>query len=91
MFPGLYVKSVSTIANMSKANYFYIIAYPEYSGFRIEHDPVFTAYIAATETSPIDDVRGIGAIVLLLLIAAVLAIVALVFVLRRKTKVKVAT
>jgi hypothetical protein len=89
MFPGLYAESVSTIANMSKANYFYIIAYPEYSGFRIEHDPVFTAYIAA-ETSPIDGVRGNGGIVLLVLIAAVVAIVALVFVLRRKREVKVA-
>ena len=90
MFPGLYAKSVSTIANMSKANYFYIIAYPEYSGFRIEHDPVFTAYIAATETSPIDGVRGIGGIVLVVLVAAVVAVVALLFVLRRKTKAKVA-
>jgi hypothetical protein len=41
----LYDKAKDTIVNMARANYFYIIAYPVYSGCRIEQDPVFTAYI----------------------------------------------
>jgi hypothetical protein len=42
--PQLYDKAKDTIVNMARANY-YIFAYPVYSGYRIEHDPVFTAYI----------------------------------------------
>lgn len=43
--PLLYEKAKDNIANMTQANYFYITAYPTYSGYRIEHDPIFTAYI----------------------------------------------
>jgi hypothetical protein len=45
MHPQIYDKAKDIIANMTRANYFYIIAYPVYSGYRIEHDPVFTAYV----------------------------------------------
>jgi len=45
MHPQLYNKAKDTIQNMTRANYFYIIAYPVYSGYRVEHDPVYTAYI----------------------------------------------
>ena len=86
MYPGLFAKAVSTIANMSKANYFYIIAYPEYSGFRIEHDPTFTAYIATSESTPTNPTGGGGGALVLILIVAVVAILVAVFVLRRKTK-----
>jgi hypothetical protein len=85
MFPALFVKSASTIANMSKANYFYSVAYPEYSGFRIEHDPVFTAYVATSE-APSTTSPGGGGFVLLVLIIVVVAIVVSVFLLRRKPK-----
>jgi hypothetical protein len=46
MHPQLYVKAKETITNMTKANFLYLIAYPDYSGYRIEHDPVFTAYVS---------------------------------------------
>jgi hypothetical protein len=76
MYPALFAKAVSTIANMSRANYFYIIAYPEYSGYRVEHDPTFTAYIAtesaATPTptaSPNPPISG-GLIIIALIIVA---------------------
>jgi hypothetical protein len=85
MYPGLFVKAVSTISNMSKANYFYVIAYPQYSGFRVEHDPTFTAYIATSE-APSTTQPGPGGFALLVLIIAVVAIVVAVFVLRRKPK-----
>jgi len=45
MKPEMFQRANATITNMTKANYFYIISYPNYSGFRIEHDPVYTAYM----------------------------------------------
>ena len=82
MYPGLFAKAVSTIANMSKANYFYIVAYPEYSGFRVEQDPTFTAYIATSEPSSTNPAGG--GIFLVVLILGIIAIVVAVFVFRRK-------
>jgi len=49
--PRLYDHLEDSITNMTRANYFYIVAYPVYSGYRIEQDPVFTAYFTA-ETVP---------------------------------------
>jgi hypothetical protein len=73
MYPALFVKAVSTIANMSRANYFYITAYPEYSGYRVEHDPTFTAYIAASSDSvPNQTPAGaVGIIIIAIVIVAV--------------------
>jgi hypothetical protein len=85
MFSALYAKSAQAITNMNKANYFYIMSYPEYSGFRIEHDPVFTAYIATSE-APATNRQGAGVfLVVIAIIAAIAIIVALVF-LRRRPK-----
>jgi len=88
MYPALVAKAASTIANMSRANYFYIIAYPEYSGYRVEHDPTFTAYIATnTDTSttpPPTTGAGAGLIIVAVIIVAV-GIGIAVFIARRKT------
>jgi hypothetical protein len=70
MYPALFAKAVSTIANMSRANYFYIVAYPEYSGYRVEHDPTFTAYIAASGATPEQPPAG-GIIIIAIIIVAV--------------------
>jgi hypothetical protein len=86
MYPALFAKSLSTIANMSKANYFYTITYPEYSGFRIEHDPVFTAYMATSEAPASVMIPGAEGFTLIVLVVVVVAIVAAVFVLKRKPK-----
>jgi len=83
MYPALFAKAASTIANMSRANYFYLIAYPEYSGYRVEHDPTFTAYVAtAADTTPYAHAEGI--IIVALIIVAV-GIGVAIFVARRKT------
>ncbi|MBN1357505.1 hypothetical protein JW988_01930, partial [Candidatus Bathyarchaeota archaeon] len=89
MYPALAAKAASTIANMSRANYFYTIAYPEYSGYRIEHDPTITAYIA---TEPIVTPepsglfgQGTGGVIIILIIVVVVGISLAVFVARRKT------
>jgi hypothetical protein len=44
MHPLLYEKAKESLTNMTRANYFFAIAYPTYSGYRIEHDPTYTAY-----------------------------------------------
>jgi hypothetical protein len=41
----LYQKAKEHLANMTRADYFYITSYPVYSGFRVEHDPTYTAYV----------------------------------------------
>jgi hypothetical protein len=77
MYPALFAKAASTIANMSRANYFYIIAYPQYSGYRVEHDPTFTAYIAAesvatpTPSASPSPPTGGGLIIIALIIVAI--------------------
>jgi hypothetical protein len=90
MYPSLFAKAASTIANMNKANYFYIIAYPQYRGFRIEHDPTFTAYIAAepstTNQPNAPTNNGIGAIILIAIVFAVILIAVVAVALRRKPK-----
>jgi len=46
MRPSLYDKAKEHITNMTRADYFYITSYPAYSGFKVEHDPTYTAYIS---------------------------------------------
>lgn len=85
MYPGLYLRALNTITNMSRANYFYLIAYPTYSGYRVEHDPTVTVYLTTStagtngETVP---PNWAGLIVVLVLITAI--IVAAVLVMRRR-------
>jgi hypothetical protein len=85
MYPALFAKAASTIANMSRANYFYIIAYPEYSGYRIEHDPTFTAYIAAApSTTPEQPPTGAAGIIIIAIIIVAVGIGIAIFIARRK-------
>lgn len=49
MRPALYQKAKEHITNMTRADYFYIISYPTYAGFKVEHDPTYTAYIETAE------------------------------------------
>jgi hypothetical protein len=84
MYPELFAKAKDTIANMSRANYFYLIAYPEYGGYRVEHDPTFTAYIAAApSTSPSQPTSG-GIIIVAIIVVVVVCVA--VIALRRKPK-----
>lgn len=85
MYPALFAKAVSTIANMSRANYFYITAYPEYSGYRIEHDPMFTAYIAASGAKPAQPFAGAGGIIIIAIIIIAVGIGVAVVLARRKS------
>jgi hypothetical protein len=82
MYPQLYQRAKETITNMTRADYLFIVSYPSYSGYRIEHDPTFTIYFA-TSIPPAHPYLGP-----VLLIAAIAALVTLlvVFTRRRKTK-----
>jgi len=86
MYPALFVKAASTIANMSRANYFYTIAYPEYSGYRVEHDPTFTAYIAINSDTSAAPPPTIGAVVPIIVAIVIVAVGMgiVVFIARRK-------
>jgi hypothetical protein len=87
MYPALFAKAASTIANMSRANYFYIIAYPEYSGYRVEHDPTFTAYIATPSgATPNQPLGNAGAIIIIAVIIVAVGIGVAVAVARRKPR-----
>ena len=46
---SMYQKARDSLAEMSQADCLYIVAYPVYNGCRIEHDPIYTAYVSFTE------------------------------------------
>jgi hypothetical protein len=86
MYPALFAKAVSTIANMSRANYFHIIAYPDYSGYRVEHDPTFTAYIATNADTPSNlSPANAGGIIIIAVIIVAVGIGIAVYISKRKT------
>ncbi|NWF87628.1 hypothetical protein HXY32_07485 [Candidatus Bathyarchaeota archaeon] len=86
MYPGLYQKAKETITNMTRADYLFLISYPTYSGYRIEHDPLYTVYFApVTSTVP-----NFGGLILIVAVAGA-AIAALAFVLRKRGRKAVQT
>jgi hypothetical protein len=85
MYPALLAKSISTIGNMSRANYFYIASFPQYSGYRIEQDPVVTAYIATSEAPPpTTTFGGAGGFIVIAIVVVAVVLVAAALILRRK-------
>jgi hypothetical protein len=82
MDPALYQQARDHLLDFSYADYFYITSYPTYSGYRVEHDPTYTAYYssaaAATPTFPV------GPIIIVVAIVTV-ALISVAVVLRRKS------
>jgi len=81
--PSLYQKAKDHMLSMTYADYFYIISYPKYSGYKITHDPTYTAYIAAT-TSPTARLPQLFGLIVIGAIVAV-AVIGAVLVLRRRS------
>jgi len=77
--PPLYQKAKDHILDMTYADYFYIISYPTYSGFKVKHDPTYTAYIASTATTPPLGTGILGLILIGGIIAVAIIAVAIVF------------
>jgi len=82
MHSQLFQRAKESITNMTRANYFYLIAYPTYSGYRVEHDPTFTVYLT-TSIPPAHPYLGP-----VLIIAAIAAVVTVVVVFTRRRKPK---
>ncbi|UCH31285.1 MAG: hypothetical protein JSV05_07240 [Candidatus Bathyarchaeota archaeon] len=77
MYPDLYDRAKDTIANMTRADYLCLISYPNYSGYKIEHDPLQTIYFAPTVGT------GIGGLIVFGTLACIIVVV-LVMVLKRR-------
>ncbi len=82
MYPQLYQRAKETITNMTRANYLYLISYPNYSGYRIEHDPTYTAYFAPTSTVG----PNLGGLIVIAAIAGIIIVVAVAILKRRSSK-----
>jgi hypothetical protein len=85
MFPRLYTEAEETITNMTRADYFYIIGYGNYSGYRIENDPTLTIYLT-TQTTSTSAPPNTGAIIIIVAAAAIIIIAAGMIMRRRKPK-----
>lgn len=81
--PTLYEEAKDHLLDFSYADYFYIISYPTYSGYRVEHDPTYTAYYSFTTPPPSTSSAGL---IVLLVIIAVIAISIAVILRRRRPK-----
>jgi hypothetical protein len=86
MYPGLYARAAATITNMSRANYFYIIGYGNYSGYRVEHDPTVTVYLTTQATGGTTTPPNAGILVVIGIAAIVIIAAATVIIRRRKPK-----
>jgi hypothetical protein len=76
----LYTRAKETIANITRANYLYITAYPTYSGYKIEHDPIVTIYLT------IETPQNWLGILLITGIATIIIVTSAMLIRRRKPK-----
>jgi hypothetical protein len=82
MYPQLYQRAKETITNMTRADCLFLISYPNYSGYRIEHDPLYTVYFApATPTVP-----NFGGILVIAATAGAIAVIAVAIIKRKSLR-----
>ncbi len=84
MHPKLYEEAKDHLLDMYYADYFYLTAYPEYDGYRIEHDPTITAYCNLTPNELPGEPATFGIGVIILIALMVLVICTIVIILRRR-------
>jgi hypothetical protein len=63
----LYQQAKNQLLNMTYADYFYVVAYPTYDGYTIDHDPLYTVYYAPATAAPGPQLGGfilLGAVVI---------------------------
>jgi hypothetical protein len=81
----LFDQARNHLLNMTYADYFYVISYPVYDGYRVKHDPTYVAYFAAAADSGVNPLaKFFGFIVLAAIVCVV--VVAAVLVLKRRSK-----
>jgi hypothetical protein len=61
MFNEKYSESAKTWMDATKADYLFITSYPTYSGYKVTHDPVYTAYIPQVKAFAIEGIPVLGA------------------------------
>lgn len=74
MYPRMFARARDTIANITVADTLYVISYPDYGGYKIDHDPVLTAYYAPTQSLG-PDLSQLGGALLLAVIAIPIIVV----------------
>ena len=84
---GLYQQAKERLLNLNYADYFYIISYPTYSGYRIVHDPTYTAYYNANVNSA-TNLPNLSGLVLIGVIVIIAAVGTAVFLNRRNKQPK---
>ena len=77
----LYNQAKDKLLDMTYADYFYIISYPTYGGYTIEHDPIYNVYFAPTLAA--NEEKTFGAFLVIGIIVAVV-IIGVVFILRKR-------
>ena len=83
----LYQQAKDHLLNLSYADYFYIISYPTYGGYRIVHDPTYTAYYNVN-VNPTANPPNLGGLVLIGAIVIIVAVAIAVGLNRRKKQPK---
>jgi len=91
MHPPLYAKARDRLLNMTHADYLYIVSYPTYGGYKIVHDPTFTAYYASQQVAAGEQKLPFGGLIGVAIIAvAVIAIAGVIITVRKKSTKAVA-
>jgi hypothetical protein len=78
MYPGMFARARDTIGNIDVCDALYVISYPAYSGYKIDHDPVLTAYYAPTQSLGPDLSRLGGALVLAVIAIPIIVVIAFI-------------
>ncbi len=84
MRPALYQEAKERITDMTRADYLYIISYPTYSGYKIEHDPTYTAYVEIQEDKGFLGGSTNLPVYLAIIAVAAIAIIGVVVMIKRK-------
>ena len=77
MYPGMFARAQATIANITVADALYVVSYPTYSGYMIDHDPVLTAYYTPTQSLGADLSQLGGALLLAVIAIPIIVVIAL--------------
>ena len=80
----LYKQAKDHLLDMSYADYFYLTAYPVYDGYRIEHDPILTAYASLTTSSSLTEDTAPSGIGFIVLVGVVIVVIAGVIILKKR-------
>ena len=77
----LYEQAKNQLLNMTFADYFYIISYPTYDGYKIEHDPIHTVYFGSPAAG-----SNFGGLVTIGVIGGILVVCSVIILRRRSPK-----